>query len=58
MAKKDNQIIFDRDSVECFLMEREKEMVASGARVFEINKKVEKLKKDVEETNKRLRFLL
>ncbi|MDP3027025.1 MAG: hypothetical protein Q8N63_04915 [Nanoarchaeota archaeon] len=58
MVKENNQIILDRNSVECFLVEKEKGMVASGARIIEINKKTEELKEKVEKTDKRLRFLL
>lgn len=58
MVKKNDQISFDRDEVIKFLAERQEAIIASGARVFKINEKMEELKKEVEKTNEKLRFLL
>jgi len=58
MAEKDNQIILDSNLVEQFLIEREKAIAVSGAIIMELDKKTEILKREVEETNRKLMFLL
>ena len=55
---KNNKIILDRHLVEKFLVEKEKTNKISGARIIELDKKINKLKAEVKETDKKLRFLL